>query len=224
MDIVYNPFMGAYGEFNKFRAQSPSVKKRPLWFLVTWESQMHKIFIMETRQQHHPFIHDKIQDAVQTCGTFKVNTTTSRLVKQTSERGWRASDGSRTYIHLPCGHEVCTLPHPLKDLLQLGADEGVVWREKDTVRKIQWGHLKSLLPWSAYLGCWASGLSWVQLHGPYTECWRYARHWPLTGRESRAGRSCLQTHRSSISNDIRRSILEVPQHDRSRLFHLICCM
>lgn len=31
-----------------------------------------------------------------------------------------------TYIHLPGRHEVCALPDPLKDPLQLGADEGVV--------------------------------------------------------------------------------------------------
>lgn len=31
------------------------------------------------------------------------------------------------YIHLPRGHEVCTLAHPLKDLLKLGVDEGIVW-------------------------------------------------------------------------------------------------
>lgn len=33
---------------------------------------------------------------------------------------------SPAYIHLPGRHEVCTLPDPLKDLLQLGVDEGVV--------------------------------------------------------------------------------------------------
>ena len=32
-----------------------------------------------------------------------------------------------TYVHLPGGHEVGALPNPLKDLLQLGVDEGVVW-------------------------------------------------------------------------------------------------
>ncbi len=30
------------------------------------------------------------------------------------------------YIHLPGRHEVCALSDPLKDLLQLGVDEGVV--------------------------------------------------------------------------------------------------
>lgn len=33
------------------------------------------------------------------------------------------------YIHLPSRHKVCALPDPLKDLLQLGVDEGVVWRK-----------------------------------------------------------------------------------------------
>lgn len=33
-----------------------------------------------------------------------------------------------TYRHLPGGHKVCALPHPLKDLLQLRVDEGVVWK------------------------------------------------------------------------------------------------
>lgn len=39
---------------------------------------------------------------------------------------------SPAYIHLPGRHEVCTLPDPLKDLLQLGVDEGVVLRERQS--------------------------------------------------------------------------------------------
>ena len=38
----------------------------------------------------------------------------------------RTGGSVHAYIHLPSRHKVCTLPDPLKYLLQLGVDEGVV--------------------------------------------------------------------------------------------------
>lgn len=42
----------------------------------------------------------------------------------------------QAYIHLPGRHEVCALPDPLKDPLQLGVDEGVVWEKKKKKREV----------------------------------------------------------------------------------------
>lgn len=51
-----------------------------------------------------------------------------------------------TYIHLPRGHEVCTLPDPLKDLLQLGVNEGVVCRgeEEEEIERLSGKHFHHL--------------------------------------------------------------------------------
>lgn len=38
------------------------------------------------------------------------------------------AEAPSAYLHLPAGHEVGTLTDALEDLLQLGVDEGIIWR------------------------------------------------------------------------------------------------
>lgn len=53
----------------------------------------------------------------------------TRILKRCCVSG---AEAPSAYLHLPAGHEVGTLTDALEDLLQLGVDEGIIWRNVGT--------------------------------------------------------------------------------------------
>lgn len=46
----------------------------------------------------------------------------------------QAAEAASAYLHLPARHEVCTLTDALKDPLQLGVNERIIWKNGGTVQ------------------------------------------------------------------------------------------
>lgn len=46
----------------------------------------------------------------------------------------RRAEAPSAYLHLPAGHEVCTLTDALEDLLQLRVNERIIWKNEERFR------------------------------------------------------------------------------------------